>query len=655
MRPILSRIVFCVILIFFWALLLSIHNPFIRDKYAVHYDGLEQDGVIPLNGTMIIEQKFGSCEDELCAVKCFVNNADAKNQTMEATVLDADGNQIGKSRLDGKSVSTSNVIDIDCSGKAEKVSKKKGSYTLRLHNTSKFGAEGMLVYAYFPAESGDLPQATLGGSGSGMTVLMREGYWNDELESVYRFQWIAMIAISFLCTLLLGNEPGRNFLVIGLAIGLLFVFYNPFWNPLDENTHYFRSFAISEGCWHDEVNKDGEYGAHLPENFDDSLKVSMTPLSIRTNPEVFERPYSGKKEWYSAPYMSSVLPFDHMIASAGILIGKSLHLPVKWVVRLARLSDLLFYLVFCYLAIRRMRYYRTVFFTIAVIPLSVFLGAACSQDAVHIAASLCFLAYIFSWIFQGEEEEKIGLLPVVAISLLFVFCASIKYMIYALMLFFVLFIPARNFRRRGYKYILFALLVLTTVLLFRYQMQMLSDYPFVELRNGHVDVTEQKEFILSDLYGAYRILAGYFTGPFLSQYYGIFMFRQFNGIAYVLSMVILCGGVFSRDKYVWKSKAGRIAFHTVCLIMAALMCALIIGALYVGYTPVGKNTVDGIQTRYLIPFMPLLCIPAADLPLTGESRQYERVMAFVMLLANLMLLSNYTLLDQLFRWGLILS
>ena len=89
--------------------------------------------------------------------------------------------------------------------------------------------------------------------------------------------------------------------------------------------------------------------------------------------------------------------------------------------------------------------------------------------------------------------------------------------------------------------------------------------------------------------------------------------------------------------------------------MAALMCALIIGALYVGYTPVGKNTVDGIQTRYLIPFMPLLCVPVADLPLSGESRKYERVMAFVMLLANLMLLSNYTLLDQLFRWRSVLG
>ena len=102
MRPVLSRIVFCIILVFFWALLISIHNPFLQDKYAVHYDGLEREGAIPLNGTMVIEQEFGSCEDTLRAVKFFVNNENAKNQTMEASVLDADGNQIGKAELDGK-------------------------------------------------------------------------------------------------------------------------------------------------------------------------------------------------------------------------------------------------------------------------------------------------------------------------------------------------------------------------------------------------------------------------------------------------------------------------------------------------------------------------------------------------------------------------
>ena len=49
------------------------------------------------------------------------------------------------------------------------------------------------------------------------------------------------------------------------------------------------------------------------------------------------------------------------------------------------------------------------------------------------------------------------------------------------------------------------------------------------------------------------------------------------------------------------------------------MCALIISALYVGYTPVGSTDVDGVQTRYLIPFLPLLGIVIADLPVESRS------------------------------------
>ena len=129
------------------------------------------------------------------------------------------------------------------------------------------------------------------------------------------------------------------------------------------------------------------------------------------------------------------------------------------------------------------------------------------------------------------------------------------------------------------------------------------------------------------------------------------MFGEFNGIAYLLSGVILLSGVLAADKYHWENPRRRAAFHWVSFITIVVMCALIISALYVGYTPVGSTDVDGVQTRYLIPFLPLLGIVIADLPVESKIRHLEEKIAFIMVLGNMLFLAYYTLIDRLFYWS----
>ena len=210
--------------------------------------------------------------------------------------------------------------------------------------------------------------------------------------------------------------------------------------------------------------------------------------------------------------------------------------------------------------------------------------------------------------------------------------ASIKYLIYSLLFVLVFFIPKERFAKPGMKKWFILSGVLLGVLLMVYQVYMLKAYPFVEMRNGDVDVAGQMAFVFGDFYGAFRILAHYFTGQFLLQLYGIYMFGEFNGIAYLLSGVILLSGVLAADKYHWENPRRRAAFH------------------WVGYTPVGSTDVDGVQTRYLIPFLPLLGIVIADLPVESKIRHLEEKIAFIMVLGNMLFLAYYTLIDRLFYW-----
>ena len=766
-----GKAVLCLILTIFWVGLILIHNPHVTGKYATRYFGITHAGGIPVNGGETVEQAFTIKGGGLMRLKCFVGGVDAEGEQLRFRVKTGDGKIVGEQVLAEDSYEIWHIIDIEMNTDLSGVSE----YTLEITNISPPNGPGFVVYGYFPNQKGltsRQPAAKLNGADSGMSVVMRAGIWDGTIQKIYYGQWLIMILLSYLVVLLLSDSPSRNFLVISAVIGFLFAVYNPFWNYLDENTHYFRSYAISEGYWHDGKDENGSYGGNLPANFDDSLIVTLSPINYYANSDILSAPYSSEKEWYTTPYMSSVLPFDHMIAAIGIKIGTLLRLPIVCVVLLARLTDLAFYIALSYVAIRRMHYYKIVFFTMATIPLATYLAGACSQDAVHISATFLFLAILLSYVFEdpgarvnavttetgyidvnavraaagedgasraevsafanekhvasateinsagsaevrtdnetteadkstsqataetvgneftpGTENEvstsaetgsssgqkkthshdqlsaaqlggfakveqvsKIGIPQIVGLLILFVFVASIKYLIYSLLFVLVFFIPKERFAKPGMKKWFILSGVLLGVLLMVYQVYMLKAYPFVEMRNGDVDVAGQMAFVFGDFYGAFRILAHYFTGQFLLQLYGIYMFGEFNGIAYLLSGVILLSGVLAADKYHWENPRRRAAFHWVAFITIIVMCALIISALYVGYTPVGSTDVDGVQTRYLIPFLPLLGIVIADLPVESKIRHLEEKIAFIMVLGNMLFLAYYTLIDRLFYW-----
>jgi len=62
---------------------------------------------------------------------------------------------------------------------------------------------------------------------------------------------------------------------------------------------------------------------------------------------------------------------------------------------------------------------------------------------------------------------------------------------------------------------------------------------------------------------------------------------------------------------------------------------LVIGALYVGFTPVGKFAVEGVQTRYILPFIALVMIALSSLQIKNECRNYEHFLVILMVLGNL--------------------
>ena len=80
-------------------------------------------------------------------------------------------------------------------------------------------------------------------------------------------------------------------------------------------------------------------------------------------------------------------------------------------------------------------------------------------------------------------------------------------------------------------------------------------------------------------------------------------------------------------------------YHRVLLFVALLGIILLIWtALYLSFTPVGFNTINGVQPRYFIPFIfPLMiCIQSKDIQNKINERKYNSIIFVVMSFAVLL-------------------
>lgn len=610
-----------------WAVFLSIYNPYYKDVSAVRVMGSTWTDSLDLSGGVTITQEIPYEYDGFKGLQFRMTETRTVNERVRIILTEKGSERM----LFKKTVSTSTlrsnnwVYTINFDEQKDSAGK---TYILTLKNTAESGS-GLFVQL---ADLDDHTVAVKRENKKADGCIMLDTYFcDDNVRKIYMGMWGFVIVLSFLCALLVSDVWHRNFLVIGVSVGLVFLLFHTFPHPLDESTHYFRSFAIAQGHWHDQINFKKEIGARLCSNFNDVMNTGFSPLYWYANPNVFSEPYNSSLAFITNPYMSSVIPFDHAVASLGIMIGLWFRLPAGAVILLARFSDYLFYIVFAYMAIRIAPYYKSVLFGCALMPAAMYLAGSCTQDAVLIGASLLFVAMMISWIF--EEGKVIGIGDMILLIVAFTLISSIKYLIYTPLVILLLFASRKKYRFPFSKAFLFIMLFCIAGACLQYQMDLLELFPFTENRNGNVNVQEQIEFVFANPYLTYRNFGDFFLSNFVRNMMEFGWYMP-STVSYIAGIWVIAGSFFSQDKYVFSNRKKSAIFHTTAMFIVLFIFLLVMGALYVGFTPVGRTGIDGVQNRYLLPILPLVCITLTKLPVEGKIRHYTSRYAYIMIMLD---------------------
>ena len=218
-----------------------------------------------------------------------------------------------------------------------------------------------------------------------------------------------------------------NFVILAIW-GVVMSFIIPTWQTPDEQAH----LKMIGTSLHNEQMADLIYS---------DMKLSRPKIQFHSEVKV------NKEEWKEAitkkpsynwkecmPKGISLSVITHLPATIGLLGGVALHLPTFWVMELAELFALAFYLLVCYLAIGLMPVKKEVLLLVMALPMTMQQASCINYDSVLMPLSFLLIAYTMHLYYTEDKITWKNLLIWAGILLLIAY-VKLPYILFGVMFF----------------------------------------------------------------------------------------------------------------------------------------------------------------------------------------------------------------------------
>lgn len=330
--------------------------------------------------------------------------------------------------------------------------------------------------------------------------------------------------------------------------------------------------------------------------------------------------------------------------AAGFYLGRVLHVDFATMVAMAKFGNLLAYITVVWLAIRLAKQYKLLLVLIGLLPNNLFIAASITYDAV--VTSFLLLASVLMLNEILEPHRKLQWTNL----LLMLFCFEIGCLskpIYIVMALMLLFFGKDKFEGRWQEVILKgAVIAMAGLMLYNIfcptpvaggDYALVSNFSYAgDPRNTGSSVTGQIQYILSNplnytvllLKSMGTMLLDYVTAsvPFVGYAYLGFAAGWVNWLCIILAVVAAIytsreDQYFVRDEHnLLRRSAIGMKYIILNLIMCFGVTAIVWTSMYVSYTAVGADVIEGVQGRYFIP----LFLPFFSCLFLRRSRQEKR-------------------------------
>ena len=405
----------------------------------------------------------------------------------------------------------------------------------------------------------------------------------------------------------------KIFLVVGSTLGIIYLFLMPIGRAPDEPAHYWKVYSIAQGNPLNETQNDIK-GNYLPEN----LIATSNNFTYNAYEEIAQHLNESVSEDQIFIKTLGSNPIDYVPQIIGIFLGRFLHLPMIVILYLGRLFGLISCLTIIYYCLKYIPILKTSLFFISCLPLTMQTFISISYDGLIFCSAIALISFILYSI--HNKQFKFKAIHYLAATLICTTLIAVKPVYFPLCL-TIYFIPIQHFKNKKSKIIsLSAVLLLSLALFFLWSLLSTVTEP----GNG-ADTGGQISFILSNPIKYLVILIrNILDTPFLylARLGALeWLDTHTNQFYIIATLVFLCIKEHFSTSAITISKA----FRWTIAVASIATTVLIFTALYIQWTTVGSLEIEGVQTRYLLPFLiviPLLCIPSTPHRATLSTKQF---------------------------------
>ena len=410
----------------------------------------------------------------------------------------------------------------------------------------------------------------------------------------------------------------------GLSLFLLVFLVPPFQVP-DEPQHFFRSYQLSKlEVW--ARVQDGVAGSELPASLPELVQHFMGTTVLHTSRVVpsqrlvdtlgeLRRPLdAGRTIFVDMSGIQSYAPLPYIPQALAIAAGRALGVGPLGLLYMGRLANALVAALTTAIAISLFPVGRTFALLVALLPMTQFMTASVSPDALTIASALLFTAVLARFLTDGKWPVQRQLAAFVS-----GLAMCIVKIVYLPLLFVGLgaMLGVGRFSNAAVRRIIFLQLAAAAVTIALIGLWFWS----IPANGSHsppvregVNAAGQVAYLTEDAFRAMRIVirSVYVRAEFLGK--STVGLLGWLNVPLATWVYVLLGLAVPLSACA-EPRAARlsVAVAVWLLLVAFAVVPPIELALYIGWTPVGAYAVEGVQGRYFIPALPMLGVAIAAL------------------------------------------
>ncbi|MFP3153097.1 DUF2142 domain-containing protein [Lachnospiraceae bacterium ZAX-1] len=454
----------------------------------------------------------------------------------------------------------------------------------------------------------------------------------------YRWVFIESVLLILLALVKYRGDAAKLFLAISLLAGLMMAIVFPIslvaW---DEETHYPLAVAQSFVKSVHTTKAEEDIRSIAIEDYYDA---TIRPERLSEKNTQYDIGYHrvSEKTWKDIFKLYSRI--GHVPAGIFLFIGRSLNFPFSFLFLFGRFANVLVYSLIVSIAIKKLKTGKYIMATIALFPTSMFLASNYSYDYWVNAFLYLALAYFFNELCQPQEKAQEKDLAIMVIAF---FLALGPKPIYFPLMAILYFVGKNKFKsRKAYRMygMLVTFAIVLVVLSFLLPFVVTSGSGISDARGGSdVNAILQTKFILNHPF-EYALTMWRFCGEYFSMIRLSDAATAFAHLGrapfFMLIVVVLCFVTFT-DRNKFDVHSTKIQIKGYVFLACAVAMALVFTSLYIAFTPVGLDTINGVQSRYLMPtiFPFLLVAGSGKIKSTMSSILYSELvfgtMSFVLL------------------------